>query len=105
MLDIEFIRNHPDEVKAAVRKKRFEVDVDRLLTVDAERRAAIQETDQARQRRNTLSAQIPKLDPAARPAAVVEAKALRDRIAHLEQALEKGQAEFEALMLQVPNVP
>src|SRR5262245_19115926 len=106
MLDIEFIREHAAEVKDAARRKRFDVEVvDRLLAVDGERRAAIQETDVARQRRNELSASIPKLDAAARPAAVAEAKALRERIATLEKTLEVAQSEFERLMLLVPSLP
>ena len=105
MLDIEFIRNHAPEVKEAIRRKRFDLDLDQLLAVDDERRSAIQETDAARQRRNELSGLIPKLPATERPAAVAEAKALRDRIAELEKVLERSQIEFERLMLQVPNVP
>jgi seryl-tRNA synthetase len=105
MLDIEYIRNHAAEVKDAARRKRFDVDIDRLLAVDAERRAAIVETDQARQRRNELSAMIPKLPGAEKPAAVAEAKSLRDRIAQLEEKQVSTQEEFDRLMLLVPNVP
>ena len=61
MLDIEYIRNHADAVKDAIRRKRFDLDLDQLLTVDGGRRAAIQEIDAARQRRNELSSLIPKL--------------------------------------------
>jgi seryl-tRNA synthetase len=105
MLDIEYIRHHADAVKDAARKKRFDVDVDRLLAVDAERRGALQESEAARQRRNELSAKIPKLPAAERPPAVAEAKELRDRIAALEEKLQVTQAEFDRLMLLVPNVP
>ena len=105
MLDIEYIRNHPAEVKDAARRKRFDVDIDRLLSVDADRRAAIVEIDAGRQRRNELSAQIPKLPPAERAAAVTEAKTLRDRIAQLEDKQTTTQIEFDRLMLLVPNVP
>lgn len=105
MLDIDYIRHHADTIKEAARNKRFQVDVDRLLAVDAERRGAIQEIDVARQRRNELSAAIPKLSAADKPAAVAEAKALRDAIAALEQRQAATQAEFDRLMLTVPNVP
>jgi seryl-tRNA synthetase len=105
MLDIDFIRAHPDTVRDAITKKRLDADVDKLLAVDAERRAAIKETDVARQRRNELSAMIPKLDAASRPAAVAEAKSLRDKIATLEQTLTTSQAEFDRLMLLMPSIP
>ena len=106
MLDIEFIRAHAAEVRRAAERKRFDpAIVDRLLTVDSERRAAIKETDLGRQRKNQLSAEIPKLSAAERPAAVAEAKALRDRVAALEVTLTASQEEFDRLMLLVPNVP
>lgn len=105
MLDIDFIRSHAAEVREAVKKKRFDVDVDRLLAVDAERRAAIGEIDASRARRNELSAKIPKLPAPEKPPAVAEAKTLRDRIAALEEKLAATQAEFDRLMLLVPNVP
>ncbi len=107
MLDIDFIRNHADDVKRAVTRKRMEglVDVDKLLAVDGERRRLIQETDAARQRRNELSAKIPKLPAAEKPAAVAEAKTLRDKIADDEKKLAESQAEFERLMLLVPSIP
>jgi seryl-tRNA synthetase len=105
MLDIEYIRAHADEVKRAVVRKRFDVDIDRLLAIDAERRAAIAEVDGLRQKRNELSAKIPKLAAAERPAAVEEAKRVRDRIAQLDEAAGPLQEQFEQLMLLVPNVP
>lgn len=105
MLDIQYIRAHADEVKRAVLRKRFDVDIDRLLVIDAERRAALSEVNTLRQKRNELSALIPKLPSAERAAAVEEAKRVRDRIAQLEQAAGPAQDEFEQLMLRVPSVP
>jgi seryl-tRNA synthetase len=105
MLDIGYIRAHADEVKRAVARKRFDVDIDRLLAIDAGRRANLAEVNSLRQKRNELSELIPKLPAAERPAAIEEAKRLRDRIAQLEQAMGPAQAEFEQLMLLVPSVP
>src|SRR5579871_6298903 len=107
MLDIDFIRNHAAEVKRAVARKRMAdlIDVDRLLAVDTHRRELINAIDQKRQRRNQLSSQIPKLPAADKPAAVAEAKQLRDDIAHYEKEIEENKSEFERLMLLVPSVP
>jgi len=105
MLDIQYIRAHADEVKRAVSRKRFDVDIDHLLAIDASRRAALSEVNTLRQKRNELSALIPKLPPSERPGAVEEGKRVRDRIAQLEAAAGPAQDEFEQLMLRVPNVP
>jgi len=105
MLDIQYIRAHTDEVKRAALRKRFDVDIDRLLVIDGERRAALSEVNTLRQKRNELSGLIPKLPAPERPAAVEQAKQVRDRIAELEQVAGPAQDEFEQLMLRVPNVP
>jgi len=105
MLDIGYIRAHADEVKRAVARKRFEVDIDRLLALDAERRANLAEVNGLRQQRNELSELIPKLPAAERPVAIEQGKRLRDRIAQLEQAMGPAQDELEQLMLRVPSVP
>ena len=34
MLDIKYIRENPDFIKEAARRKKFEVDIDRLLALD-----------------------------------------------------------------------
>ena len=41
MLDIKFIRENKDIVKAAATKKHIEVDIDRLIEVDDDRRKRI----------------------------------------------------------------
>ena len=48
MLDINFIRAHPDKIKANNNIRKAEVDVDRILTLDAERRNLIVQIDEKR---------------------------------------------------------
>ena len=55
MLDIAFIREFPDLVKAGAKKKHIQVDVDRLLDVDRQRRGLITEIEQWRAERNRKS--------------------------------------------------
>jgi hypothetical protein len=95
MLDIGYISAHADEVKRAVARKRFDVDIDRLLALDAERRADLAAVNRLRQKRNELSELIPKLPAAERPVAIEEGKRLRDRIAQLEQVMGPAQDEIE----------
>ena len=47
MLDKRFIREHPDEVKAAVRVKGINLDVDELLQLDRASRELQHELDEA----------------------------------------------------------
>ena len=105
MLDITFIREFPDLVKAGARKKRIQVDIDRLLDVDRQRRGLITEIEQLRAERNRQSRMVSSLPPSEREALLVETRGLTERLKHSETALAPLEAEFEQLMLQVPNVP
>ena len=58
MLDIRFIRENADLIKEGARKKHIEVDIDRLLTVDDERKRLRQELDDKRAEQNRASKHI-----------------------------------------------
>jgi len=62
MLDVKLIRQDPDAVRErlAARGKRAETDaaVDRVLALDAERRAAIAQGDELKARRNAVSQEV-----------------------------------------------
>jgi seryl-tRNA synthetase len=105
MLDIAFIREFPEVVKAGAKKKRLQVDVDRLLDVDRQRRALITEIEQLRAERNRHSKQVSGVPPDEREALLAETRAISAQLKHSETALAPLEEEFERLMLQVPNVP
>jgi seryl-tRNA synthetase len=105
MLDIEFIRNNADKVRWAVEVKGFDVDIDRLLELDEQRRKLIVATEQRREKQNKLSKEMPKLAGDARQQAAAAVRALKVEVTALEQELAGVDAEFDGLMLRVPNVP
>jgi seryl-tRNA synthetase len=105
MLDIAFIREFPDLVKVGAQKKRLYVDVDRLLAVDRERRALITVIENLRAERNRTSKTVSTSPPDKREALLAETRGITEQLRHSEAALAPLEAEFERLMLQVPNVP
>jgi seryl-tRNA synthetase len=105
MLDIQFIRQNADQVRAAIKNKGFDLDLDLVLEADRERREATRDLEQKRARKNELSALIPKATKEARPALVEEAKLVRGDIEALEPKLNEIQRRFQDLMLRVPSVP
>jgi len=105
MLDIQFIRQNADLVRAAITNKRLELDLDELLAADRERREATTTLELKRARKNELSAQIPKASKDDRPKLVDEAKQIRTEIEQLEPALADVQRRFNELMLRVPSLP
>jgi seryl-tRNA synthetase len=105
MLDIAFIRQNPEAVRTAAQNKRMEVDVDGLLAADKERREVLVTLEAKRQKKNELSAQIPKASKDDRPKLVDEAKAVRTEIESLEPKLSEIERRLEDLMLRVPSIP
>ena len=105
MLDIAYIREHPEEVKRGAAKKRFEVDIDRLLEVDRARRETQRRVEDLRAEKNRRSKEIPGLAAEERQAALTAMRQVDRDLKGLEPELARLEKEFEALMLQVPNVP
>lgn len=105
MLDIAFIRQNADAVRAAITNKRCDVDLDALLAADRERREAIAALDVRRARKNEIAQLIPKASKEERPKLIEEGKAVKGDIEVLEPKLAEVAARFEDLMLRVPSVP
>jgi seryl-tRNA synthetase len=105
MLDLKFIRENPDRIRAACVKKRIEVDLDRLLALDAEVREVKRASEVIKAESNAKSREIPKLAPADRAPALAALKDLSARIKEAEDRQRALEEELRGLLLKVPNVP
>ncbi|XKT75090.1 MAG: serine--tRNA ligase [Patescibacteria group bacterium UBA2103] len=105
MLDINFIREHSDIVKAGATKKNIEVDIDRLLEVDDERRKLQHKVDERRAEQNKIGEEVPKLEGEDREKKIAELKVIKDSLQEDEEKLKEILKEWRDLMVQVPNVP
>lgn len=105
MLDIAFIRQNADAVRDAVKNKRVDLDVDKLLTADKERREALLEIEKKRARKNEIAQLIPKASKEERPVLIDEGKAVKVALEQLEPALTAAQKVYDDLMLRVPSLP
>lgn len=105
MLDIHFIREHADLIKEGARKKRIEVDIDRLLAVDDERKSLSQEIEAKRAEQNRASFEIARADSATRQGLIDAMQQLKAGMGESEEKLKKVMEEWQRLMLAVPNLP
>lgn len=106
MLDIKFIKENPDIIKDAVRKKHLSFNVDELITLEEKRKEAMTKFESLRTEQNTLSDQIPKItDPAERAKLIEDLKPLKEKVQEAEEDAKTIMKEWQTLMLQVPNVP
>lgn len=105
MLDIKFIRDNPDVVRAAIATKRGDDVVDQVLSQDKERRSIIQEVELLKNTRNVVSEEIAKLKKAKEPAdeKIAEMKGVSDRIAGLDSRLRELEVTLNGLLDSIPN--
>ncbi|HMS31766.1 MAG TPA: serine--tRNA ligase [Candidatus Saccharibacteria bacterium] len=102
MLDINFIRQNPEVVKAAAKNKNIKVDVDELLAIDGQVLKLKQQLDTFRQKRNENSEKMKGGKPS--PEVIEQGKKLKDQIAALETELKPLEEELLSLMHRAPNL-
>ncbi len=105
MLDIKFIKENRDIVKAAAIKKNITVDVDKLIRLDDERLTMLRERESLRAEQNTQSKKIQLLEGSEREQAITTVKTLKEKIQSLEEQEKKVQSKWQDLMWQIPNIP
>ena len=122
MLDIRFLRDNPDLVKENIRKK-FQSSklplVDEAIALDAEKRAAMAETEALKAERNRLSkangplyGQLKKCTDAAKKAEIqaqidannAAVKANADRMALLDARIEQAGEQLNKIMMVIPQM-
>jgi len=108
MLDIKLVREQSEKVIDALRKRGEGTEaVERLLSIEAERRNLIRVVEDDRQMRNRLSQEIGKLKKEGKDASEVmeEAKAVSERITERETGLKELEESAKKELLLIPNIP
>lgn len=107
MLDIKLIREYPEVVRAGIRRRGDDpAQVDALLAVDERRRALITQVEALKAERNAVSKEISKLkNPAEREGKIAASRELGERIAELDKQTAEADAEFNQMLLWLPNLP
>ena len=107
MLDMKFVRDNPEKVMEAVRKRNGELNLDEFLALDKERREITQQVEALKNERNTASKEIGKLKKAGENAEekMAEVRAIGDKIASDDVRLRDIEARLKTIMLAIPNIP
>jgi seryl-tRNA synthetase len=105
MLDIKFIRDNLEIVKLAAKKKKTTIDLDRLVKIDDERKAIMQRMEEKRAEQKKVGEAVPTASETERPALLEKLSGLKSEVQTAEEALKPILEEWQALMLQVPNIP
>ena len=112
MLQLNFIRENKETTLNGLRKKHFanaEEVIEQVLTLDQQRRDTQRELDDVLAQSNTKAGQIGALmktgDKVAAEAAKAETADLKARSKDLADTLRQTEADLQAVMVTIPNLP
>jgi seryl-tRNA synthetase len=105
MLDRRFIRDNPEAVKAAVRVKGIDLDVDELLSLDQSSRELQRELDEAQTQRKSFAREFARADEATRENLRAEHEEQDLHLKSVREQLTDVNERLQALLLRTPMVP
>ncbi len=107
MLDIKFIREHPDLVKEGIQAKGEMGDVDLVLKLDQERREIIRKSEDLKKQRNENSKKVSQLKKEGKDASdiIAHTRQISDEIKRLDERLKEIEKELFDQLSRIPNMP
>ena len=107
MIDIKVLREETERVRKGVALKKFDCDIDAILAVDAQRRAAVSAAEEARAAQNAANNEMSKLPKGGEEfkAKLAELKIASAKVKELEQKASEIDRQWKQMMLTIPNIP
>jgi seryl-tRNA synthetase len=107
MLSREYLREHADAYRVALKNRGANVDLERFLDLDAERRRTIAQVEALKAQRNTATQEIANLkkNNQDNPALITAMKRVGEDIKKLDERLAGIEADLRSVELYFPNVP
>jgi seryl-tRNA synthetase len=102
MLDIKFIRENKEAIAQAAKNKNIDVDLDKLLKLDDDKRGLVTKIDALRAERNEIAHAItgkPSVEQ------IAQGKRLKEQVSELENNLVTIDEAFLELAVKVPTIP
>ena len=109
MLDINYIKENPTEVieRLAIKGKDAKEDIEKILELDAKRRALITETEGFKAEQNKLTKMIPQYKKEGKDPSPIfaQSKELGTKAKANDELLKTVETELQGYMLGLPNLP
>lgn len=107
MLDIKLLRNNFEEVEKALSTRNEDFDLSKFKDLDERRRTLLAEMEVKKSEQKKVSKQIPAMKKAGEDvtAVLAEMKELADEVKELNGQVNEVEAELNAWMLTIPNIP
>jgi seryl-tRNA synthetase len=104
MLDIKLLRDNPDLVRQALEKRGESAPLDRITSLDEQRRQFLHEMETLRAQRNEVSKQLGSMADKP-PQLIDDMRQLGEKITCLETEIGRVESELEDFLLRLPNIP
>ena len=105
MIDIRLIRENPEKFRKAAKDKHFDIDIDRLLQIDAALKDQKQQLQDITTEKNQIGKSIQKLSADEKQSALARLSELKQQEAKYNEDIKKLQPEFDQLIQQVAQPP
>lgn len=107
MLDLRWVRNNEDEVRAYLASRNNDFDIGPLLALDEEKRKLLTETEELKARRNEGSKKVGAAKARGEDAseAMEEMRALGEKVKAIDGRIGEIDALLNDMLLSIPNRP
>jgi seryl-tRNA synthetase len=107
MLDIQRIRDNPEQIKIAASNKKSPIDIQAITDLDSRRRDIIKEVEALKNLRNTRTQEIALLKKDKKDATTLidEMKQVSDKIKDFDNEQKCTEEKLNDLLIRIPNVP
>ncbi len=107
MLDIKILRNDPDKIREALKKRENDLDITPAIELDKQRREILTDVEKKKAKQNEISKQIPAMKKNGEDTAPIfkEMKELSNEIKADDDRVRDIDAKLRDFMLRIPNIP
>ena len=107
MLDPKWLRSEPETIATLLKKKKFDLDVELLKSLEVARKSLQLDTETLQNERNTRSKEIGKAKAAGEDISEILAsvEGLKEQLEKKKEELAEIQEKLKAYMLEIPNLP
>lgn len=109
MLDIKWVRSHPEETKEAMKRRNKNMDevIDEIIEIDRQRREISAERDEKKAKQNRISKEIPvkKKNGEDVSELLADMKRFSEEVKESVAKASELEQRQKRLLLQIPNIP
>jgi seryl-tRNA synthetase len=104
MIDPRLLRDDPEAIRSSLTRRGSKLDLDALITLDADLRAARQKAEDLRARQKESGREIAGLEGEAKESAIAGVAELAAQVKDAGAEVDRLQSEFDTAVLEVPNL-